>query len=62
MARKRCKYNVLARRPFSAKVVILVDPLAKLGSLLTQTGAQCAPWPGRQSTKLSAKIVRGAGP
>ena len=53
---------VLARCPFPLKVILLVDPLAKLGPLLTQTGVQWAPWQGRQSSKVDAKATHGAKP
>ena len=56
---------VLTRCPFSpevTEVVVLVDPLAKLGPLLTQTVAQWAPWRGRQSSKMDAKASHEAKP
>ena len=56
------KSMVLARLPFSPKAVVLVDPLAKLGPLLTQTGAQGCPWQGRPSAKMEAKATHGAKP
>ena len=51
---------VLARCPSSPEVIVLVDPLAKLGPLLTQTGAQWAPWQGRQDTKITTKVIHDA--
>ena len=53
---------VLATCPFSPEVVVLDDPLAKLGPLLTQTGAQWGPWQGRQSSKMDAKASHAAKP
>ena len=53
---------VSARCPSSPEVVVLVDPLAKLGPLLTQTVAQWAPWRGRQSSKMDAKASHEAKP
>ena len=53
---------VLARLPFSRKAVVLVDPSAKLGPLLTQTGAQGGPWQGRPSAKMEAEATHGAKP
>ena len=53
---------VLTRCHFSPEVVVLVDPLAKLGPLLTQTGAQGAPWQGWPSAKMEAKATHGAKP
>ena len=53
---------VLARCPFSLKVILLIDPLAKLGPPLTQTGVQWAPWQGRQTSKMDAKATHGAKP
>ena len=53
---------VLATCPFSPEVVVLDDPLAKLGPLLTQTGAQWGPWQGRQSSKMGAKVSHAAKP
>ena len=54
--------KVLVRCPFSPEAVVLVDPLAKLGPLLTQTVAQWAPWRGRQSSKMDAKASHEAKP
>ena len=53
---------VLARCPFSPEAVGLVNTLAKLGPLLTQTGAQWAPWQGRQSSKMRAKASHAIKP
>ena len=50
---------VLARLPFSPNAVVLVDPLAKLGPLFTQTGAQGSPWQGRPSAKMEAEATHG---
>ena len=53
---------VLATRPFSQEVVVLDSPLAKLGSLLTRTGAQWGPWQGLRISKMGAKASHAAKP